>query len=100
MVVALAFSTFAYINKRFAQKKDVWLSSLLLCVLVLAELFLGLNAYAVRLRSVNEIVPGTETVLGTASHVAVGALVLASATVLFLICLGIRRNAETSHSSK
>jgi len=100
LVVVMTFSTFTYINKCFAQKKDVWVSGLLLCVLVLAELFLGLHAYAVRLRNADEIVPSTETVLGTASHVAVGALVLASATVLFLICLGIRRNARISHSSK
>lgn len=95
MVTVISWSLFAYINSRFSGKSDLWLGGLFLSFLVLAEVFLGAGAFAARTQSSAEIEPPTGTVLLTVAHVAVGALVLASAAFLFLISSAYHRNNRT-----
>lgn len=91
VVALLCWIMFAYINKVFSHKKDLYRAGLIFGFTVLLEIFLGAGALATRMMATDEWVPDLRTVLFTAAHVAVGALVLASATILFLISLGLKQ---------
>ncbi|MFQ5928914.1 MAG: heme A synthase [Acidobacteriota bacterium] len=78
----IVFTSLVFI-KRVGDRGIIRLVYLTLSLLV-TQLFLGTGAYMVRIDWVNRVQPSMEKVLITASHVAVGALLLATSLLLTL----------------
>jgi len=69
---------------RFSQERRLKYPAMLLAVLLVVQLFLGIASYILRMAAVNAAQPLPPLVDVTTTHVAVGALVLATSLVVTL----------------
>jgi cytochrome c oxidase assembly protein subunit 15 len=74
----------ARIRKDYQNVSGLFPTAVLLSGLLVAQLFLGICSYLIRLAASEDIQPALSTVAITTAHVAVGALVLAASLVLTL----------------
>jgi len=82
IVTTLAFLVVTRVFRHYAKYPKLVRPASLLSLLLLAQLFLGVGSYLVRLAARNDIQPALVMVTVTTAHVAVGALVLATSLAL------------------
>jgi heme a synthase len=78
--------TIVRIYKYYAQFPWLFRSTLILGILLAAQLSLGVGSYLVRLASRDDVQPGVLMVTVTTAHVAMGALILVRSLILTIQC--------------
>jgi heme a synthase len=86
VVTTLVFLVVARIFRHYLDCSRLFRPAVVLSFLLMAQLFLGIGSYVVRLVARNDVQPALAMVTVTTAHVAVGALVLALSLVLTIRC--------------
>jgi len=94
IVFTTVYIFFGFLLRRYKESTSLRLMGSAASVIVLAEILLGIAALTARLLDPHDIGPAWVTVIVTTAHVALGALLLLSSALLFLVSLRIHREDQ------